>query len=47
MGLSINTRQAYSEIDEFLSLLTEEQINKIPLKLRKFFKEEKDKEYTK
>ena len=43
MGVSINTRQAYSEIDEFLSLLTEEQINKIPLKLREFFKEEKDK----
>ena len=47
MGVSINTRQAYSEIDEFLSLLTEEQINKIPLKLRDFFKEEKDKEYKK
>jgi len=47
MGVSINTRQAYSEIDEFLSLLTEEQINKIPLKLREFFKEEKDKEYDK
>jgi hypothetical protein len=47
MGVSINTRQAYSEIDEFLSLLTEEQINKIPLKLREFFKEEKDKEYKK
>ena len=47
MGVSINTRQAYSEIDEFLSLLTEEQMNKIPLKLREFFKEEKDKEYKK
>lgn len=47
MGVSIDTRQAYSEIDEFLSLLTEEQIKKIPLKLREFFKEEKDKEYKK
>lgn len=47
MGVSINTRQAYSEIDEFLSLLTKEQIKKIPLKLREFFKEEKDKEYKK
>ena len=47
MGVSINTSQAYSEIDEFLSLLTKEQINKIPLKLREFFKEEKDKEYKK
>ena len=43
----MNTRQAYSEIDEFLSLLTKEQINKIPLKLRDLFKEEKDKEYKK
>ena len=43
----MNTRQAYSEIDEFLGLLTKEQINKIPLKLRDFFKEEKDKEYKK
>lgn len=47
MGVSMNTRQAYSEIDEFLSLLTKEQINKIPLKLRELFKEEKDKEYKK
>lgn len=47
MGVSMNTRQAYSEIDEFLGLLTKEQINKIPLKLRDFFKEEKDKEYKK
>lgn len=47
MGVSMNTRQAYSEIDEFLSLLTKEQINKIPLKLRDLFKEEKDKEYKK
>lgn len=47
MGISKNTRQAYSEIDEFLSLLTEEQIKKIPLKLRDFFKKEKDQEYKK
>ena len=34
MGVSINTRKAYSEIDEFLGLLSEEQRNKIPKKLR-------------
>ena len=47
MGVSINTRKAYSEIDEFLELLSEEQRNKIPKKLREFFKEEKDQEYKK
>lgn len=47
MGVSINTRKAYSEIDEFLGLLSEEQRNKIPEKLREFFKEEKDQEYKK
>ena len=47
MGVSINTRQAYSEIDEFLGLLSEEQRNEIPKKLRDFFKEEKDQEYFK
>lgn len=30
MGVLINTRKAYSEIDEFLGLLSEEQRNKIP-----------------
>ena len=47
MGLSINTRQAYSEIDEFLRLLSIEQRNMIPQKLRELFGREKDKEYTK
>jgi len=47
MSISIKTRQAYSEIDEFLELLTDEQKNKIPLKLRELFKEEKDKDYIK
>lgn len=47
MNVSIKTRQAYSEIDEFLGLLSEEQRNEIPKKLREFFKEEKDKEYVK
>lgn len=47
MELSINTRQAYSEIDEFLGLITEEQRNEIPKKLRDFFREEKDVNYYK
>lgn len=47
MSVSVATRQAYSEIDEFLSLLSEEQRNEIPSKLRELFRDEKDKEYIK
>lgn len=47
MELSINTRQAYSEVDEFLGLVTEEEKNQIPKKLRDFFREEKDLNYHK
>ena len=47
MNISINTRQAYSEIDEFLGLLSIEQRNKVPQKLRELFKRERDKEYIK
>lgn len=47
MGVSINTRQAYSEVDEFLQLISEKNRNKIPKKLREFFKEEKDINYIK
>lgn len=47
MGVSINTRQAYSEVDEFLGLISNENRNKIPKKLREFFKEEKDINYIK
>lgn len=47
MGVSINTRQAYSEVDEFLGLVSDEHRNKIPRKLREFFREEKDKTYIK
>lgn len=47
MGVSINTRQAYSEVDEFLELISNENRNKIPKKLREFFKEEKDINYIK
>lgn len=47
MGVSINTRQAYSEVDEFLGLISNENRNKLPQKLRDFFKEEKDINYIK
>lgn len=47
MSVSIKTRQAYSEIDEFIGLLTIAEQNEIPKKLRDFFKEQKDKEYVK
>lgn len=47
MEISINIKQAYSEIDEFLELLSEEKRSKVPPKLRRIFKEEKDKNYTK
>ena len=47
MNISLNTRQAYSEVAEFLSLLSDNQRNEIPEKLRGFFKREKDKEYVK
>lgn len=45
--LSINTRQAYTEIDNFIELLDEYSRNKVPKKLREFFKREKDNTYTK
>ena len=47
MEVSTNTRQAYSEIDEFLGLLSSEKRNKVPQKLRELFKRERDKEYIK
>lgn len=47
MNIDIQTRQAYSEIDEFLDLLDEEKKNEIPKKLRELFKKEKDNNYYK
>ncbi|MBQ2835245.1 MAG: hypothetical protein IJE68_00180 [Clostridia bacterium] len=47
MNISINTRQAYTEIDNFIELLDNYNKNKIPLKLREFFKQEKDNNYVK
>lgn len=45
--LSISRRQAYTEIDNFIELLDEYNRNKVPKKLREFFKKEKDNNYTK
>lgn len=45
--ISQNIKEAYSEIDEFLNLLDEEDRNKVPEYLRKFFKDNKDLEYVK
>ena len=38
--------EAYAEIDEILGYLPDEYVNKIPVKLREFFKKAKDKEYV-
>ena len=43
--MNIETRQAYSEVNKFLELIGEEMSNKIPIKLRKFFEREMDKNY--
>lgn len=45
--ISTNIRQAYTEIDNFIELLDDYNKNKVPKKLRDFFKKEKDNNYTK
>lgn len=47
MSISISTRQAYTEIDNFIELLDEYNKNKIPQKLREYFKNQKDVKYIK
>lgn len=47
MEVDIQTRHAYSEIDEFLGLLDEKKRNEVPAKLRELFKTEKDENYRK
>ena len=47
MNVSIRTRQAYSEMVSFIELLDENDKNKIPSSVKKFFKEEMDKNYVK
>lgn len=38
-----NTAIAYAEVDEILNLLEDDYIDKVPEKVRDFFKEERDK----
>lgn len=45
MNITKETRIAYAETNEIINLLEEADRNKIPLKLRKFFEREKDKDY--
>lgn len=47
MEITAKNRKMFSELDEFLSLLTEEERNSIPEEERNFYKAEKDKEYVK
>ena len=47
MSITATTRQAYSEVDEFIELLDEYEKYQIPDKLREFFKKEKDPNYYK
>ena len=47
MEITAKNRKMFSELDEFLSLLTEEERVAIPEEERKFYKAEKDKEYVK
>lgn len=47
MGITAATRQAYSEVDEFIELLDDYEKYQVPDKLREFFKKEKDPNYYK
>jgi len=47
VNLSTTTRQAYSEVNEIINLLDKDDRQKIPLKLRKYFEREREKEYKK
>lgn len=47
MEITKNTRIAYAEIDSFIELLPKVEKEKIPAKLKQYFKEEKDKETIK
>ena len=43
--MNIETRQAYSEVNNFLEVIDKEMSDKIPKKLRNYFKREMDKDY--
>lgn len=47
MTISINTREAYAEVDNFIECLDLYDKNKIPESIRKYFNKEKSKNYNK
>ena len=47
MTISINTREAYAEVDNFIECLDSYDKNKVPESIRKYFKKEKSKTYNK
>jgi len=47
LKVSKETKQAYSEVYEIITLLDEDDRNKIPYKLQNYFKEQRDTEYVK
>ena len=47
MTISINTREAYAEVDNFIECLDSYDKNKVPESIRKYFKKEKSKNYNK
>lgn len=47
MTISINTREAYAEVDNFIECLDSCDKNKVPESIRKYFKKEKSKNYNK
>lgn len=47
MAISINTRNAYAEVDNFIECLDLYHKNKVPGDIREYFKKEKSKNYNK
>ena len=47
MTISINTREAYAEVDNFIECLDSYDKNKVPESIRKYLKKEKSKTYNK
>ena len=47
MAISINTRNAYAEVDNFIECLDSYDKNKVPDDIREYFKREKRKNYDK
>jgi hypothetical protein len=47
MAISINTRNAYAEVDNFIECLDSYDKNKVPDDIREYFKREKSKNYDK